>query len=74
MQIGNAEQTKIWGGFRVAKRAEIVSLNESDNVVEASHDGYKKMDVFHTRKFSSGNNKIIASLSTAALINLSINS
>ena len=36
-----------------------MKLNESDNVVEVSHDGYKKMGVYHTRKFSSENNKII---------------
>ena len=39
--IGNFEQTEVWGGFRVAKRAKIVSFNESDNFFSSSHDGYK---------------------------------
>ena len=49
--IGDYEQTEVWGGFRVAMRAKIVSFFESDNEVSSSHDGYKKIGVIHNRNF-----------------------
>ena len=51
VKIGNHEQTQVWGGFRVAQRAKITHLKESENQIEATHDGYKKLGVHHTRKF-----------------------
>jgi hypothetical protein len=49
--IGDYEQTEVWGGFRVAKRAKIVSFSESENEFSSSHDGYKKIGVIHNRNF-----------------------
>lgn len=49
--IGDYEQTEVWGGFRVAKRAKILSFTESENEFSSSHDGYKKLGVIHTRNF-----------------------
>jgi uncharacterized heparinase superfamily protein len=49
--IGDHDQTEVWGGFRVAKRAKIVSFTESDNEFSSSHDGYKKIGVIHNRTF-----------------------
>ena len=49
--VGDYEQTEVWGGFRVAKRAKILSFTESENEFSSSHDGYKKIGVIHTRKF-----------------------
>ena len=40
VKIGSKEQTQVWGGFRVAKRAKITHLIEKPNLIEASHDGY----------------------------------
>ena len=57
VQIGNIEQTQVWGGFRVAKRAGIIALNEEDGV-KATHDGYKRIGVEHTRKFSTSTDAI----------------
>ena len=48
VKIGNTEQTQVWGGFRVAKRAKIISLSEEDGL-EATHNGYKNLGVEHTR-------------------------
>lgn len=56
--IGDYEQTQIWGGFRVAKRAKIVSFTESENEFSASHDGYKKIGVVHNRKFITNTDSI----------------
>ncbi|MEW4922388.1 alginate lyase family protein [Algibacter sp. 2305UL17-15] len=53
VKIGDYEQTDVWGGFRVAKRAKIIKLKESEGLIEASHDGYKKLNILHTRSFSA---------------------
>tara|TARA_X000000950_G_scaffold18970_1_gene20525 strand:- start:8862 stop:10445 length:1584 start_codon:yes stop_codon:yes gene_type:complete len=50
--INNEDQTQVWGGFRVAKRAQVQNLKEGFDFVEAEHDGYKKLGVSHLRKFS----------------------
>jgi hypothetical protein len=49
--INNEDQTQVWGGFRVAKRAQVKNLQEGFDFVEAEHDGYKNLGVSHTRKF-----------------------
>ena len=50
VQIEDIEQTQVWGGFRVAKRAEVIELKE-DNFLQATHNGYKFLGIEHTRKF-----------------------
>lgn len=49
VKVGNREQSEVWGGFRVGKRAKITALHESPNVVSASHNGYRPY--MHRRKF-----------------------
>ena len=56
--IGDYEQTQVWGGFRVAKRAKILSFNENENEFSSSHDGYKKIGVIHNRKFTTNTDTI----------------
>ena len=51
VKIGSKEQTQVWGGFRVAKRAKITHLIEKNNLIEASHDGYLIDGYIHTRSF-----------------------
>ena len=50
--INNEDQSQVWGGFRVAKRARVKNLKEGFDFVQAEHDGYKKLGVSHIRKFS----------------------
>jgi len=57
--VDDDDQSQVWGGFRVAKRAKIVDLQESPGSIEATHDGYKDKDVWHTRKFMTEKNHII---------------
>ncbi|BFP41090.1 alginate lyase family protein [Flavobacteriaceae bacterium GF1] len=59
VKIGAHEQTQVWGGFRVAKRAKIVNLRESANMVSASHDGYLSIGLIHERSFSTTERIII---------------
>ncbi|MDC0083076.1 heparinase II/III family protein [Schleiferiaceae bacterium] len=51
VKIGVIEQTEVWGGFRVAKRAKISNLKEGPNLIQASHDGYLSSGYNHTRSF-----------------------
>ena len=58
VQIDNIEQTQVWGGFRVANRAKVSNLKETDYYIEAVHDGYKKEGFLHKRTFLWEENKI----------------
>jgi hypothetical protein len=59
VEVNGQSQSEVWGGFRVGNRANIISLNEDKNFVEATHDGYKKDNIYHTRKWSFDENRII---------------
>lgn len=59
VQIGSIEQTNVWGGFRVAERAKIIHLIEHENMITASHSGYKKIGIIHERTFAYNDNQII---------------
>ena len=59
VKIGSKEQTQVWGGFRVAKRAKITHLIEKPNLIEASHDGYLSDGHKHTRSFLWGEKYLI---------------
>ncbi|MBC3758485.1 alginate lyase family protein [Hyunsoonleella sp. SJ7] len=61
VQMDGFEQSEIWGGFRVGKRARIIALEETEKSVKATHDGYKSLGVLHSREFSTANNKILIS-------------
>lgn len=51
VEVNQQNQTQVWGGFRVAKRAKIVSLHENDCNISATHNGYKSLNILHTRNF-----------------------
>lgn len=58
VEVSTTDSSNVWGGFRVAERAKIVELNEDDNSVTATHDGYKKLGVLHTRTWHFEEDKI----------------
>ena len=70
VKINQQEQTQVWDGFRVANRAIIVKLQETENQLEATHNGYKKLGLFHTRKFSLNPKSIIIEDSVSKVSNL----
>ena len=53
VKIDGLEQSEVWGGFRVARRAKIIYLDETKNEIVATHDGYKRIGALHTRKFTT---------------------
>lgn len=57
--INDTNQSNVWGGFRVAQRARIISLNETKNQLEASHDGYKSQKAVHNRQFKKDTQGIL---------------
>lgn len=38
--VGEADSSRVWGGFRVASRARVRVTEERENMVAARHDGY----------------------------------
>ena len=58
VKIFDWEQSEVWGGFRVAKRAKITSLIEKDFSISARHNGYEKKGYIHERTFKWTVNKI----------------
>lgn len=58
VQVAEQEQTQVWGGFRVAKRAKIIEKLETKNSIKATHDGFNKIGVLHERTFEWLPNKI----------------
>jgi len=47
--IGGKNQSDVWGGFRVGKRAKISVVQDKASIIEAEHNGYKP--VIHKRLF-----------------------
>lgn len=56
--VANKNQSDVWGGFRVGKRAKILRLEEEGNNVKALHNGYTKSGIKHSRSFRIEANKI----------------
>ena len=57
--VNGQNSSDVWGGFRVAERAGVVALEEGDDCIKATHDGYKKLGILHTRTFKFYEHKII---------------
>jgi hypothetical protein len=59
VEINGKDQSEVWGGFRVANRAKIIKIEEEIDTIKASHDGYKKDGVIHTRIWNFKEKKLI---------------
>ena len=44
------DSSQVWGGFRVARRAKVKIVQDSETLVEASHNGYGR-NAIHSRSF-----------------------
>lgn len=49
--VNAINQSEVWGGFRVGRRAKTRIQVETKNGFVATHDGYKRFGIVHTRKF-----------------------
>jgi len=59
VEVNGINQSEVWGGFRVGNRANIIALDEEIGAIRATHDGYKKENIYHTRKWLFKENKIV---------------
>ncbi|UZH54643.1 alginate lyase family protein [Salinimicrobium tongyeongense] len=50
--INHLNSSNVWGGFRVAERAHVSIHKESKELIEASHNGYRKCGITHKRSFN----------------------
>lgn len=51
VMIDDRDQTEVWGGFRVARRAYPLRVEEENNTLAASHTGYWRHGIQHRRTF-----------------------
>ncbi|MFK7809334.1 MAG: heparinase II/III family protein [Saprospiraceae bacterium] len=51
VMINNQEQSDVWGGFRVGRRAKVTKLEESSEKLMAIHNGYNHLGATHQRSF-----------------------
>ena len=58
VEVNNTNSSEVWGSFRVANRAKVIDLVEKDNYIKATHNGYKKFGVYHTREWEFFDDKI----------------
>ena len=59
IRINGLDSSEVWGGFRVARRAKIIALSESEDTIEATHDGYKRIGAYHTRRFKKTDHTLV---------------
>lgn len=59
VMLEGEEQTDVWGGFRVGRRAKPVILEESESLLKASHTGYDGMGIRHIREWQIQENDIL---------------
>ncbi|MBL4710601.1 MAG: alginate lyase family protein [Flavobacteriales bacterium] len=52
VMVNATEQSEIWGGFRVGRRAYVTMLEEDANKIRAEHNGYKQFGIMHQRSYS----------------------
>lgn len=58
--VNNTNQSEVWGGFRVARRARTTILKDGEHeVYEALHDGYKRYGLEHIRSFKPKESAIV---------------
>ncbi len=51
VQLGEHEQSEVWGTFRVGRRARILERKVTKNNVTASHNGFSSNGIIHHRSF-----------------------
>jgi len=57
--VEGQEQSEMWAGFRVGRRAYAKILDESNSMIRACHDGYEFMGITHCRSFAIENESIV---------------
>ena len=59
VEINAKNQSEVWGGFRVGKRANISYTKETQKSIEATHDGYRDENIKHHRLWIFEEDRVI---------------
>lgn len=59
VMINNKEQSDVWGGFRVGRRAEPVIITDEELNLKATHTGYEQFGIHHVREWEVGEDEIV---------------
>jgi len=51
VSVNDENSSEVWGNFRVGNRAKILELIGGENFIQASHNGYKKFNIIHQRRW-----------------------
>lgn len=51
VMVKSTEQSDVWGGFRVGRRAQATIHQHTEHKLVASHNGYQHLGIEHTRTF-----------------------
>ncbi|MES2268140.1 MAG: alginate lyase family protein [Bacteroidota bacterium] len=59
VEIEGTDQSEVWGGFRVGRRADVTIITDTEKELTARHNGYqKKFAANHQRSFNFGSDFI----------------
>lgn len=61
VSINEENNNEVWSAFRVGRRAKITLLKDSNNYLEAEHDGYRFLKSTHRRSWDIKDSKILIS-------------
>lgn len=59
VQVGQLEQSEIWGDFRMARQASVHILSETQHYLQAAHNGFHFSGIEHQRVFEKKQNAIL---------------
>lgn len=59
VEVMGHSSSEVWGGFRVAHRAKITYLWEKESAIKTTHNGYKKLGIYHTRSWTFSETKVL---------------
>lgn len=51
VQVLNKDSSEVWDSFRVARRAYAEIIDESNQMITARHDGFKRFGIIHERQY-----------------------
>lgn len=57
--INGKDQSEVWGGFRVARRAKVNIKTDNLKQLEGSHNGYQRHGYTHNRRFEFEEAKLV---------------
>tara|TARA_B100000674_G_scaffold56903_1_gene39616 strand:- start:31251 stop:32852 length:1602 start_codon:yes stop_codon:yes gene_type:complete len=58
VRYAKVDQSEVWGGFRVGRRARAIITEENETSIKGYHNGYKRFGVYHQRVFDFNDTKI----------------